>query len=327
MQTRSYWSIFARAAYEIDCQSATKSLHVALARLRDNYRFPTDDEFRRGLRAYDIYGLRVCKHILDRLENAGQQERSPVHEYSIEHIMPQWIRDVPEWQEMLGDNWQNVHESWLHRLGNLTLTAYNSKYSNKPFNVKKEIEGGFNQSAVRLNYYVREQNQWTELQMKERGESLAKRALDIWPYHKADEALVQEADVRELRQRAAQRNSNSLQLDDNVRDLLRKIQTSVHRLGDIIEIVENKSVCCYGTGFFVELLPMKYYVKVILPLEFNEIQNPEGWLWVYDASNYKFVPNRVNVDCNLIVEIWQEEHISVVMPMIRQAFDRSQNAV
>ena len=62
--------------------------------------------------------------------------------YSIEHIMPQSIESVPEWKCMLGKNWEEVHQTWLHRLGNLTLTAYNSTYSNRPFKEKKTVTGG-----------------------------------------------------------------------------------------------------------------------------------------------------------------------------------------
>ena len=165
LQTRGYWSVFARIAHGLDRDSAFESLQVELARLRGTNRFPTDEEFRRGLQEHDLYGLRVCKHILDRLENAGHQEPSPVQNYSIEHVMPQEISGSPEWQEMLGEDWADSHSTWLHRLGNLTLTAYNSSYSNRPFDEKKDIEGGFRQSAVRLNHDVRVSGQtrpfWT----------------------------------------------------------------------------------------------------------------------------------------------------------------------
>ena len=91
LETRGYWSVFARIAHDLDPDSVFESLQVELARLRGNSRFPSDEEFRRGLKEHDLYGLRVCKHILDRLENAGFQEPSPVQQYSIEHIMPQEI--------------------------------------------------------------------------------------------------------------------------------------------------------------------------------------------------------------------------------------------
>lgn len=322
METRNYWSIFARIARDIDRETAFDSLHVAMARLRDSYRFPTDDEFKRGLLERDLYGLRVCKHVLDRLENAGYQEPSPVHDYSIEHIMPQEIAEVPGWQEMLGEDWAEVQEIWLHRLGNLTLTAYNSKYSNRPFDEKKTINGGFQQSAVRLNQYVRDQPCWTAAEMEARANLLVKRALEIWRNHEADAASIQAADIRDLRARAAKQDSNSLRMSVKVRSLLNEMQVSIRTLGEVIEVIERKSVCCYGPSFFVELMPMSGSVRVILPLEFSEVENPSG-LAISDASTWKFVPNRAHTECDLLVDLWQETDIAAVMPMIRQAFDQS----
>ncbi len=169
LQTHAYWSVFATIAHDLRHDPAFGSLQVGLARLSDAYRFPTDDEFRRGLLEHDLYGLRVCKHILDRLENAGQQEPNPVHNYSIEHIMPQEIAGAREWREMLGEDWAESHSTWLHRLGNLTLTAYNASYSNRPFEEKKGMEGGFRQSAVRLNLDVSDQDRWTNEKIEARG--------------------------------------------------------------------------------------------------------------------------------------------------------------
>ena len=196
--------------------------------------------FSRALQENNLYELRVCKHILDRLENAGQREPSPVQEYTIEHIMPQEIAEVPEWQRMLGERWRDVHATWLHRLGNLTLTAYNSTYSNRAFEEKKAIEGGFSHSAVRLNQYVREQQQWSLAQMQERGLRLTRQALTIWPYHAVDEEHIQAADIRALRERAADQDTSNLEVSDDVRNLLDSIRESINELGNVIEVVEHK---------------------------------------------------------------------------------------
>lgn len=320
LQTRGYWSLFARVAHEINSDNAFYSLQVALARLRDNNRFPTNVEFSRALRETDLYELRICKHVLDRIENANQREPSPVHEYSIEHIMPQNIDEVPEWQEMLGEQWRDVHDMWLHRLGNLTLTAYNATYSNRPFQKKKEVTGGFNQSAIRLNQYVREQEQWTQVEIEERGNLLAERALDIWPYHNVNEAHIQAADVQDLQGRAAQRSVDDLEVARDVRALLYEMLKRVRELGDIIEVIENRSVCLYCPGFFAELLPMGSRLRVLLPLDFNEAENPAG-MSIEDASTWRFVPNRVHGECDLLVDVTQSQQVAEVIPMIRQALD------
>ena len=319
LSTRNYWTVFARVAQ--DMGSDFDSLQVAFARLRDNNRFPDDDEFRRALEERNLYVLRNCKHILEGIENKGQREPSPTQNFSIEHIMPQAISDISEWREMLGDSWEEDHGMWLHRLGNLTLTAYNSTYSNKPFDEKKDVAGGFRQSAVRLNRYVAEQKVWTVDEMRKRGVDLANHALKIWPHHGADQAELREANIRDLRNRAAERNSGSLQMDDDVRRLLDEVGRSVSELGEVIEIVDHKSICCYGPEFFAELLPMKRQLRIILPLNLSEIEIPDG-LSVNDASDWKFVPNRVHTDCHFLVDIDQESQVAAAMPIIRCAFDR-----
>ena len=322
LQTRNYWSVFARVAHDLGSEAPFQSLQVALARLRGNYRFPDDEEFRRGLQEHDLYGLRVCKHLLDRLENAGYREPSPVQDFSIEHILPQEIADVPQWQEMLGDAWAEDHGVWLHRLGNLTLTAYNSTYSNRSFEEKKVVEGGFRQSAVRLNEDVRDAAQWTGLEIRDRGERLAARALNIWPNHEADAKSIQAADIRELRERAKERSASELEMSGAVRELLEGIRSGIRGLADVIEVVEHKSVCCYALEFFAELLPMRHSVRAILPLELGEVEIPDG-LIVHDASTWKFVANRVHTDSDLIVEVWDEPTVALAVPMLRQALDQS----
>ena len=236
--------------------------------------------------------------------------------------MPVGITSAPQWQDMLGESWKEIHETWLNRLGNLTLTAYNSKYSNRPFDEKKNIEGGFRQSAVRLNRDVRDQARWTANEIDARGERLANHALEIWKHHEADAASIQAADIRDLRTRAARRNSNQLTMTDDVRHLLDGIRESVSEFAEVIEVIERKSVCCYGPGFFAELLPMRYSVRIILPLEFSEVEKPDG-LDIHDASTWRFVPNRVHIDSNLLVDVGDQSDIPAVTPMIRQALDQS----
>ena len=280
-----------------------------MARLRGNYRFPNDEEFKRGLLEHDLYGLRVCKHMLDRLENAGHQEPSPVQDFSIEHIMPQEITDVPQWQEMLGEAWAEEHGAWLHRLGNLTLTAYNSTYSNRPFQDKQVVEGGFRQSAVRLNQDVRDAAQWTRLEIRARGARLADRALTVWPHHEADAQSIQAAHIRDLRKRAEERSASDLEMNGTVREVLDGIRSRVRELADIIEVIEHKSIGCYAPDFFAELMPMRHSVRAILALEIGEVEIPDG-LTVHDASTWKFVPNRVHTDSNLIMEFWDEATVA-----------------
>ena len=182
-QIRSFWRIFAEMNRDIEDESPSVSLHQTMAEERGNdgfWNFPSDDAFVRAFQERNLYSLQICRHILDRLENEDEREPSPVGDYSIEHIMPQTLTE--EWQDMLGEDADEIHQEKLHRLGNLTLTGFNSEYSNSSFDTKKTRPNGFNESAVRLNLYVRNQSEWTVAQIEERGKLLAQRALTIWPH-------------------------------------------------------------------------------------------------------------------------------------------------
>ena len=71
--------------------------------------------------------------------------------------MPQHL--TPTWIKALGADYEQIHEQWLHRIANLTLTAYNSKYSNSSFEEKKTMEHGFSQSGIRLNQDIAKKRQ------------------------------------------------------------------------------------------------------------------------------------------------------------------------
>ena len=158
----------------------------ALLSKREGARFPDNKEFGAAFVSKPIYPMNSKNktYLFERLENFGTKEDKDVYRhlddgsYSIEHIMPQHLS--PAWQEELGSDYEQVHEEWLHRIANLTLTAYNSKYSNRSFLEKKTMESGFEDSGIRLNSWIAKKNQWTLSELKERSEYLKNRALEIW---------------------------------------------------------------------------------------------------------------------------------------------------
>ena len=128
-----------------------ESIQAALVLLPSYRRFPNDEEFKREFAARDLYNFPRRSYWLRRIENHGRKERVPVDEYTIEHIMPQNDNLSAKWREDLGPDWERVHETRLHTLGNLTLTGYNSEYSDRPFIEKRDMKGGFKESPLRLN--------------------------------------------------------------------------------------------------------------------------------------------------------------------------------
>ncbi len=323
LQTRSYWNVFQRVAHAVEEDAVFETFKVALVRERGTSAFPSDESFRSGIQERDLYHLRTCHHILAALENHGQTEPSQTADYSIEHVMPQGIYNVEEWQEMLGEDWVDIHQTWIHRLGNLTLVGYdkNSAMSNRPFSEKLHDPKGFKYTAVRLNHYIREQDKWTVDEMRERGAQLAQNAVEIWPYPEADMGMVQNKDVAELQARSNRLDLTSRKMNDPVHQLMKHLDEGIATLGKSIPVLENRSRCYYnGSGvFFVELLPMAASVRVLLPLSFDEVDDPDGL--AADATNWSWLPNVTHRDCGVVVDVRRKEQIDSVLRMIRQAYE------
>ena len=160
----------------------------ALLSKRERTRFPSDEEFAECMSTRNIYGMNPKNklYLFERLENSETSETKDVWghldrgEYSIEHIMPQHL--TAAWIVSLGDNYEAIHTNWLHRLANLTLTAYNSCYSNSPFAEKRDMPHGFKDSGLRINQWVGRKEQWGLPELEERDQLLKNTVIGIWSY-------------------------------------------------------------------------------------------------------------------------------------------------
>ena len=317
-QTRGYWQIFATLAYEITDLRPFEDFTVGLSKQRENYRFPTDQEFLRSLKESDLYGMRVCKHLLEGLENYETKEPSDTSLFSIEHIMPQNERLSREWRKMLGDEWKDTQKTWLHRLGNLTLTAYNSKYSDRSFEEKKSIVGGFGDSSVRLNKFVREQTTWDDEQIAKRTDSLARMAVKVWPALHVESDLISAADQRKMREQAARQDASTLAMSPEARALFDGLRSQVSEFdNNTIEIAEGKSISYHSPTFFLEVLPRRYSLTLLLPLDFNQIDDPHNV--AQDATQWQFFQN-AKYEGGVFISLRHEHEIQLALPLIRQAY-------
>lgn len=317
-QTRGYWQIFANIAYGIGRDHPLADLKVALARQHENYRFPSDTEFERELKEGDLYGLRICRHVLEGLENYGSKEPTDTSGYSIEHIMPQNERLRKGWREMLGENWKEIQKTWVHRLGNLTLTGYNSTYSDRDFNDKKMIEGGFSDSSVRLNKFVRDQPVWTPKEMTMRTDALAKRALEVWPPLQVDAALIAAANNLEKRKLAERQDITRIKMTPDAKVLFEEVRKKVLELdSEILELAEPNSISYHGPAFFLEVIPRRHRLTLLLALDFNEVgDDPLGL--AKDATEKKFFVHASH-EGGVSISIWNSDDIEGALPIIRQA--------
>ena len=134
--------VFRRLICDIATNSLNKTFNMAVRAIKkDNYvnsviaffvmldsykRMPSDDEFTKGLKVKDIYNMRTRNYILSKFENFNNKSPIIIENYTVEHIMPQTKNLNEAWKKDLGENYKEVQKQYLHTIGNLTLTAYNS---------------------------------------------------------------------------------------------------------------------------------------------------------------------------------------------------------
>lgn len=173
--------MFAELMNEVDKNNYLESLNNAFLGMDTNKRYPKDSEFKEAFIHKDVYNFKNKRdYLLHKLENCGRsQESINFSNYTIEHVMPQNLTKV--WQQELGENFRRIHQKWLHRIGNLTLTRYNSEYGNRPFKEKRDMpKKGLRYSCLHLNQSFRCTEQWSEVAIITRAEKLAEKACRIW---------------------------------------------------------------------------------------------------------------------------------------------------
>lgn len=185
----------------IEPSSYIDILKFVLLKRQGTGTFPSDIEVTEEFKKRQIYRIPqpYRNFLFERMENCdnveGKWENIVPHikdgSYTIEHIMPQTL--TAAWRQQLGDDYERIHEEYLHTFANLTLTGYNSSYSNRPFEEKKkgyDYEGkhvyGFDESHFSLSNYIKTVDQWTEKELLERQKILLNRFLLLWPMPTTD---------------------------------------------------------------------------------------------------------------------------------------------
>ena len=176
--TNSMNKTFPEVARNLKTENCLEDMIEQFLTLKTYRRFPSNADFKKSIKQRKLYTHRFGRYWLGRLENFGRKETVPVREYTIEHIMPQNLTD--EWKADLGDDWERIHEEYLHTLGNLTLTGYNAEYSNRPFREKCDMKGGFRESRLRVNDDLWGLETWSEEAIQNRANRLAEQAIRVW---------------------------------------------------------------------------------------------------------------------------------------------------
>ena len=289
---------------------SVKDCFLALTSIR---RFPQDHDFTRNFRTRDLYNFRSRSYWLRRFENFGRKERVAVGDYTIEHIMPQNLSST--WASSLGFDCERIHEEWLHTLGNLTLTGYNSEYGDRPFEEKRDMNGGFRTSPLRVNEGLGRLNQWDEDAIKSRALQLAESALEIWKYPDSPAGMV----VND--RHAGSRETYCLQDHPNLTSeamhvLFTSFRKEVLALGSYVTEVFRKQYVAYiAETNFVDLLPLSRQFRLTLNMRFAEINDPRGMC--KDVSNVGHLGNG-----EVEVRLSGIDDLPYVMWLVRQSFER-----
>ena len=253
------------------------SIYAHFYSLPSYRRFPSNEEFRLAFETKDLYNIYSRAYWLRKMENFGKKELVAVENYTIEHILPQNPNLSFEWKNDLGDNWEEIQTKYLHTLGNLTLTGYNSEYSDKPFKEKKSMKGGFLQSPLTLNEKVREAEVWNESAILERASFLSKRAIEIWPRFEVDAGTLKKFEaVKSAASNYTLADHPNLERQE-VRALFDALRAEVLALdSNISETVLKYYIAFKAETNFVDVIPKARWLRLSLNLKFSEIDDPRG---------------------------------------------------
>lgn len=323
--TNSLNTTFATIGKEIDKKNYLESAKLAFL-VKDSYRrFPDNDEFKREFVNKDVYNLRNRNYLLRKLENHGRKEPVVVEEYTIEHVMPQNENLSPEWKASLGEDWERIHKTYLHTIGNLTLTGYNSELSDRPFKEKQTMPGGFADSPIRLNRFLAKHDYWDEASIQQRADELAKQALEIWPMPTVPEAMLQQ--VREekkvgKRERVYSLDVHKAYLQGELLELFQELRKRILNLNSSVYEEIKRRYIAYKSGEtnVVDIIPQKKQLILSIKMPIGEIQDPRNWC--RDVTN---IGRWGNGDVE--AGIASIKDLDYAIGLIKQAFDRHEEVL
>lgn len=275
--TNSMNKTFATFTKALKKEHYIESIQAHLLGLPSYRRFPSDEEFRRDLQTRNLYNFRSCSYWLRRLENHGRKERVAVDECTIEHILPQNENLSAAWKTALGPEWERVQQTWLHTLGNLTLTGYNSEYSDRAFTEKRDMEGGFKISPLKLNLGLSQLDEWNEDAIKSRAGKLADKALEVWTAPKLAAEVLAVYRPKVTAETTYTIDDHPHLLTPTLRAVFEAFRKEVLALDPCVTEEFLKLYVAYKAETnFVDVVPQAKRLRLSLNMAFPEINDPKG---------------------------------------------------
>ncbi len=310
--TNSLNKVFPSFTKKINKDQYLESIKAHFGYLTEKQRFPNNDEFKKLFITIDFYSFKKKEYFFERLENFERKERVYTHEYTIEHIMPQTLTE--EWERDLGENFQAIHDKYLHTIGNLTKTGYNTEYSNRSFQEKQGMEKGFKDSPLRLNQSLKDLESFGEKEIEKRANDLADWALKIWTYPKLDAETLEK--YKPKKEKKAY-DLSSYKFGSHSRELFDILSKEIKAL-DEKRIVENfnQDYISYKFGKnFVDIVVQTKDLKLYLNMKFNELQDEKNL--ARDMTNKGHLGNG-----DIEVKLETKEDIPYCLGLIKQALEK-----
>lgn len=301
---------------EVDKNAYLESFKVALVTKKGSSRYPNDAEFIREFKTRNMYKMRNLRFLLEKIENYNRKEPISIADFTIEHVMPQNEKISAEWQKELGPDYLTVHQNYLHTIGNLTLTAYNSSLSDKPFEMKKRTEKGFLKSPLFLNESIAHAPQWNKESIERRAELLVKEALVIWFYPHVDQVTIdkyqpakqvdQQIDFESFKDRFTE---TTLNLYEQLKEKIIAIDPATIKISYTKRYIAFKAITN-----FVDVIPYKKKLKLTLNFPFEEVIAPTNM--TRDITN---VGSWGNGDVEITIE--KLDQITPAFEIVKQAYE------
>ncbi|GAA9447080.1 DUF262 and DUF1524 domain-containing protein [Helicobacter pylori] len=277
-------------------------------------KFPKDSEFKNLFITIDFYNLKEKKYFFERLENFDTKEPVDTQKCTTEHIMPQKL--TKELERDLGENFQEIHNKYLHTIGNLTLTGYNQEYSNKSFQEKRDMKKGFKQSPLSLNQDLKDLESFGEEEIKKRANDLADLALKIWTYPKLDAETLEKYKPKKDKKEKKVYDLSSYKFGSHSRELFDILSKEIKALDEKIVENFNQDYISYKFGKnFVDIVVQTKDLKLYLNMKFNELQDEKNL--ARDMTNKGHLGNG-----DIEVKLETKENIPYCLGLIKQALEK-----
>lgn len=313
--TNSMNKTFATFARSLKKDRYLESIEAHFLLLPSYRRFPANDEFQWELQVKDLYNFRSRSYWLRRLENHDRKERVPVDEYTIEHILPQNENLSAQWKADLGPDWMHIKKTWLHTLGNLTLTGYNSELSDHSFTEKRDMKGGFAESPLRMNQGLSKLDRWTENSIKERAATLAARAISVWSAPTLPQDVL-DAYKKKTEIATYTINDHPYLMSGPLHNVFEAFRKQVLALDPCVtEEVLKLYVAYKAETNFVDVVPQAKRLRLSLNMAFPEINDPKS-----ACKDVSGLGRWGNGDVE--VGLASLDELPYVMGLVRQSFEK-----